>query len=177
MRKIYYEEEQSLKSNRWLYVCMLTLTLGALLPLIHGIYWQVVKGIPWGQKPMSDEGIIALTVVVFVIGCLVTWLLVSMKLHVIIDTEGVHYRFFPDSSKWSTISKEEIIDFEVQRKNIFFRFGHHAKWFTKAKTINVNGDFHLSLFLKNGKKIQLGSRNPEGLRWAMRKLVPKNEII
>jgi hypothetical protein len=176
MRKILYEEEQSLKDNRWLYVCMLTLTLAALLNLTHGIYWQVMKGIPWGQKPMSNAGIIAFTAGVFLIGCLVTWLLVSIKLNVIIDTDGVHYRFFPDSSRWLTIGKEEIIDFDVQKNNIFFRFGHHAHWFAKDKTVNVNGDFHLSLFLRNGKKIRLGSKNPEGLKWAMRRLVPKNEL-
>lgn len=156
---------------------MLTLTLGALLPLIHGIHWQVMKGIPWGEKPMSNEGIVAFTAVVFAIACFVTWLVVSMKLHVIIDAEGVHYRLFPASPKWSTFAKDEIIDFNVEKRNLFLRFGHHAKWFSKDKTVNVNGNFHLSLFLKSGKKINLGSKNPEGLKWAMRKLIPKNEII
>lgn len=73
------------------------------------------------------------------------------------------------SPKWST-------DFDVEKKSIFFRFGHH-KWFAIGKNINVNGDFHLLLFLKNGKKIQLGSKNPEGLKWAMGKLIAKNEKI
>ena len=177
MRKVYYEEEQNLRTNQWLYVCILILTLGALLPLIHGIYWQVMKGIPWGEKPMSNEGIIALAAAVFAIACFVTWITVSVKLHVIIDTEGVHYRFFPDSPRWSTIGKDDIIDFDVEEKHVFLRFGYHARWFSKIRTMNVNGNFHLSLFLKNGKKINLGSKNPEGLKWAMRKLIPKNETI
>lgn len=155
---------------------MLALTMGALLPLIKGIHSQIVKGQPWGDKPMSDHGIIALTVVVFVICCLATWLMVSIKLHVIIDTEGVHYRFFPNEPRWTTISREEIIDFEVEKKKLF-SFGHHRKWFVKTKSMNVTGTFQLSLFLRNGKKLQLGSANPEGLRWAMRKLLPKNEPI
>jgi hypothetical protein len=71
---------------------------------------------------------------------------------------------------------EEILDFEVAEKKIF-RFGHHRKWFVKTKSMNVNGTFQLSLFLRNGKKLQLGSKNPEGLRWAMKKLLSKNELI
>jgi hypothetical protein len=47
MRTIYYEEEQNLKNNPWSYACMLTLPLGALLPRIHGIHWQVVKRVLW----------------------------------------------------------------------------------------------------------------------------------
>ena len=176
MRRIYYEEEQHLRNNQWLYVGMLVITMGALLPLIKGIQRQIVNGEPWGDKPMSDNGIIALTVFVFVICCLLTWLIVSMKLHVIIDAEGVHYKFFPNEPRWSTISKEEIIDFEVEKKKLL-SFGHHRKWFVKTKSMNVNGTFQLSLFLRNGKKVQLGSRNPEGLRWAMKKLLPKNELI
>lgn len=177
MRRIYYEEEQNLKDNRWLWVLLLIFTMGALLPLIDGMYWQVIKGQPWGDKPMSDDGIIALFIIIFIICCLVTWIMVSMKLHVIIDAEGVHYKFFPNEPKWSTISKEEIIDFDIAKKNIFSRFGHRRHWFLKTKTMNVNGTVHLSLYLKNGRKIQLGSRNPEGLKWAMKKLIPKNEII
>jgi hypothetical protein len=177
MRKIFYEEEQRLKDNQWLYVCMLTLTMAALLPLIRGMHLQIVQGEPWGNKPMSNEGIIALTVFIFLICGLVTWIMISTKLHVIIDADGVHYRFFPHEPRWCMVSKEEIMDFEVEKKNLFTLFGHHRKWFVKTKTMNVNGNFHLALFLKNGKKLQLGSRNPEGLRWAMKKLLPKNEII
>jgi len=147
-----------------------------MLPLITGIYWQILKGEPWGDKPMSNEGLVALSVSVFLICCLVTWILFSMKLHVIIDAEGVHYRFFPYEPKWHLIRREEIIDFDVRKKNIFSRLGYHRKWL-KSKTMNVNGFAHLSLFLINGKKLKLGSNNPEGLKWAMRKLIPKNEII
>ena len=177
MRLIYYEEEQNLKSNQWLYVLMLVLTMAAMLPLIHGIYLQVIKGEPWGDSPLTNEGIIALAFIIFLICCITTWIFICMKLHVIIDTEGVHYRFFPNHPKWSTIRKEEIIDFDVEKKSIFLRLVHHTKWFVKSKTLNVDGPFHLSLFLKNGRKLQLGSHNPEGLRWAMKKLIPKNELI
>jgi len=43
--------------------------------------------------------------------------------------------------------------------------------------MNINGTIYLTLRLKNGKKLRLWSRNPEGLKWAMAKLFPKNEII
>jgi hypothetical protein len=150
--------------------------MAALLPLIRAIHLQVVQGEPWGDKPMSNDGLIAMTIFMFSICALVTWIVVSTKLHVIIDTEGVHYRFFPHEPKWSMVSKEEIMDFEVEKKNLFALFAHHQKWFEKTKTMNVNGNFHLTLFLKNGKKLKIGSGNPEGLQWAMKKLLPKNEM-
>lgn len=177
MRQVYYEEEQKLKDNRWLLVLLLIFVLGAIFPLVNGIYWQVIKGQPWGDKPMSDAGIISLFAIIFLICCAASWLLISMKLHFIVDSEGFHYKFFPNEPRWSTISKDEIIYFDFVKKNKLSPFGYRRHWFVKTKTMNVNGVVHLTLHLKNGRKIQFGSRNREGLEWAMKKLIPKNEII
>jgi hypothetical protein len=150
--------------------------MGALLPLIHGIYWQILRGEQWGNRPMSTVGLVALSTFVLLVCCLVTWILTAIKLHVIIDAEGVHYRFFPHEPRWQAIRREEIIDFKVEKKNILNRSVHHRKWFS-TKSMNVNGSDQLLLFLINGKKLKLGSNNPEGLKWAMRRLIPRNEII
>jgi hypothetical protein len=177
MRRIFYEEDQQLRNNPWIYVFMLAVTMSVLLPLIQGIYQQVIEGRPWGDEPMSDNALIALSVIIFALCCGVTWMLTSMKLHVIIDSEGVHYRFFPNEPRWRTIRKEEIIDFDIHKTNLFNRFGHHRQWFIKTKRMNVNGRVLLSLRLKSGKKIKLGSRNPEGLEWAMKKLITEHELM
>lgn len=176
MRRVYYEETQHLRNSPWIFVLTIALTLGAMLPLLRGIHQQVGKNIPWGNEPMSDQGLLALTAFIFAISCGIVWIFAMMKLHVIIDEAGVHYRFVPNEPKWSTVTREEIIDFAIEKKNLFNGFGHHRQWFIHTKTMNLNGKVLLSLRLKNGKKIKLGSQNPEGLEWAMKKLIPQPEM-
>src|SRR5688500_10202000 len=136
MRRILYEEEQRLRNNPWIYVFMLAITMSAMIPLIQAIYRQVLKGEPWGNEPMSNEGLFVFFFIILALCIGVTWMLASMKLHVVIDSEGIHYRFYPHEPKWTAITKEEIIDFDIEKTNIFNRFGHHKQWFTKTKRMN-----------------------------------------
>lgn len=175
MRLIYYEEEQNLNHSPWLWVLLLIFTLGALFPLVNGFYWQIIKGQPWGDKPMSDAGIIALVIAILLLSGFMGSIIVFMKLHVIIDMQGVHYQFFPNERKWNTITKDAILYYEIGKKNIFIRYGYYRYWFVRTKTMNVNGTVHLSLHLTNGRKVELGSRNPEGLQWAMKKLFSQHD--
>jgi len=176
MRRIHYEEEQRL-SNPWILVSIVAVMMAAVLPLLQGLYWQLLKGEPWGSEPMSDQGLIRFSAFILAVCGLISWLVIAMKLHVIIDDRGVHYRFFPNEPKWSAISREEIADFHIEKKNIFNGFGYRRLWFSKTRIMNLSGSVFLSLRLKNGRRIKLGSRNPEGLAMAMNKLIPENELI
>jgi hypothetical protein len=177
MGRNYYEEEQSLKDNHWIWVLLLAITLGALLPVVYGIYWQIFKGQPWGDESMSNYG--AIIVFIFLLFCcvLMNWVILSMKLHLKVDTEGVHYKFFPEFAKWIHISKEEIADYKIEKTNFLKSLGHRRHKFKKGKSINVNGSVLLFLRLTDGKELQLGSRDPEGLESAMKKLFSSREII
>ena len=173
MLRTYYEEKQSYKQNPWTWVVLLAICLGALLSVANGLYWQLLKGEPWGD--MSNEGLILLASFPLFMCALISWLILSVKLQVIVDTSGVSYKFFPKVPKWIKISKEEITGFTIEKGSLMNAL-RHLNDSEKVKSMNVNGRALMSLELKNGKKIRLGSANPEGFAWAMKKLFSSNEI-
>jgi hypothetical protein len=173
MVRSYHEEEQSYKQNPWTWVVLLAICLGALLSVANGLYWQLLKGEQWGD--MSDGGLILLASFPLFMCALISWLILSVKLQVVVDTSGVSYKFFPQQPKWVKISKEEIARFTVEKRNLRSAI-RHLNDSEKVKSMNVNGRAMISLELKNGKKIRLGSANPEGFAWAMKKLFSSNEI-
>jgi hypothetical protein len=176
MNRKYHEEVQALRDNPWFRVLLIALTIAAVLPIGSGLYWQIFKGQPWGNEPMSNNGLIALFLLLIVVCVVVNWLLLSRKLELKIGEDGVHYRLFPQQLKWAMISKSEIADFTIERKKFpNFRI-RHAQLTKRQKIMDINGNVLLSLQLKNGQKIRLGSRNPEAVAWAMRKLFSSNEI-
>ena len=172
MSKIYYEEVQSYKQNPWTWVVLLAICLAALLSAANGLYWQLLKGEPWGD--LSNEGLILLSAFPIFLCALISWLILSVKLQVIVDTSGVSYKFFPTVPKWTKISKEEIMGFTIEKRSLANALRHLDS--EKVKSMNVKGRALMSFELTNGNKIRLGSTNPEGFAWAMKKLFSSNEI-
>ena len=73
-----------------------------------GIYRQIFQGVPFGNNPMSDNGLIitfVLTILLFI--CLVL-LFRFARLSTIIDQRGIEYRFFPFQLKYHKINWDEI---------------------------------------------------------------------
>jgi len=68
---------------------------------------------------------VALSIIVLSICVVAGWILISMKLNFVIDMGTVRYKFFPNEPKWSLVSKDDIIDFGIAKRNIFSPLGHH----------------------------------------------------
>ena len=179
MSRSYFEETQVLRENRWVWIALIVIASAALLPLIYGLYWQLGMGEPWGDKPMTDQGIIFLFLFILFTVALLFWILLSLKLEVKIDQEGLHYRFFPNKPRWSLITKDEIVSFQVRKRYNLFESGgrgYHRNWFRKTKSMSIHGYKNLLVTLKNGEKIMLGTRDPEGIEIGMKKLMNKNDL-
>ena len=179
MNRSYFEEVQTLRQNRWIWILMIITSMGAMLPLIYGMYWQIGEGLPWGHEPMSDVGLILMFLLVICSMAVCFWMLLATKLEIKINDKGVHYKFFPNKCKWSLISKEEIDTYEVRNYYNFFEsgcFGYHNNWFLNTRSIRITGNHHLLLTMKNSRKFLLGTQDPGGVEHAMRKLLHKNEM-
>ena len=154
------------------------LTIGAITPLAYAIYWQVIQGEPWGKEPMSDLGLIGLTL--FIVACMgiMCVCVAYTKLELRIDEQGVHYRFSPYRLKWSLISKEEIETYEVTKMSTFLGMcsvGYHRNIMNNSRTMNLQGTKQLALQLRNKRKILIGTVNPGGAALAMKKLFNPND--
>lgn len=179
MTRSYFEEIQHFRENRWLMMVVLLISTGVILPVSFGLHTQLIEGRPWGDKPMSDGGLIMLFVFMLINVTLVTGLLFMMKLEMRIDEEGVHYRFVPLKNKWQLIKKEQISGYLTEKKLRLFVTGgttHHRNIFTKTRSYRIRGLSHLYLKLHNGEKILLGTQNLPGVEWAMKKLMTTNQL-
>lgn len=156
--KTEFKEEQKF-TQWWLWLILIPV---GILP-IFGIYKQLILGDKFGDKPMSDLGLIILTIFIFsLIG-----LFFIMKLKTSIDKNGIQMSFFPFVRKkvnWNEIKNIEVI-------NYGFVGGWGIRLWTKYGTVyNMKGNKGLAIELNNGKKFLIGTQKETELRKFMEKM-------
>jgi hypothetical protein len=180
MQRTYFEEVQTFRENRWVPVLVIAISAFTLLPIAYGMYQQLVTGVPWGDKPMSDNGLILMFLSVLVsIGIAASVVLLS-RLEVEVNEQGLRYRYFPITFKWQLVTPDNIESYTLEKRFRIFQsggFGYNRNILRQRRSYRIRGGRHLSLKLKNGQQVLLGTQNPEGLEWAMKKLIAKNETI
>jgi hypothetical protein len=181
MARVYFEETQVLGNNRWVWVFAIAFSLVTLLPILNGLYWQLAEGEPWGNKPMSDNGLIALFLTVLISWSLAAFFLLTMKLETKIDEQGFHYKFFPLKPKWHLIPREDIATYKIEKSFRLFdgskKIGYHRNIFTNTRSFRILGKGRLFLNLKNGQRFIFGTQNPDSFEHAITKMIDVNEII
>jgi hypothetical protein len=141
-----------------------------LVMLLYGIYWQLVKGEPWGDKPMSNSGLIIISTVSLVVVGFVIWLILNIKLEVKISAHEIQYRYYPHMSKWQALTPEEIEEYEVKKLGIFERGKRGYRGILMPnKRLIILGRYALKIKTKDGRKLTIGTQTPEDLKWAMKK--------
>ena len=155
---IYFKEEQ--KFNQWW--LWLILFVMAIIPIL-GIYKQFILGEPFGDNPMPDGILIALSI--FVLAVIV--FIIALKLSTEIDKYEIRLRYFPLFSKrfkWEDIKKAEVI-------NYGFVGGWGIRLWTKYGTVyNVRGNKGLAIELLNGKRVVIGTQKEAELKEVIKKV-------
>lgn len=142
----------------------------ALFPIAffaYGYYLQVVNGVQFGDKPLSNEGlIISLAIsLLFAIGML--FLFFASKLETYITSSGLHFRLFP-FMKFKTYSFDKIKEYRIRKYRPIMEYGGWGIRIGPAgKAFNISGDIGLQLILETGKKVLIGTQEPEKLLAAM----------
>ena len=101
-------------------------------------------------------------------------MLFKLKLITRIRQEGIYYRFYPFHLKEKHIPTEEILSYEVRQYKPITEYGgwgirNGGKKYGKA--FNVSGNMGLQLYLKNGKKLLIGTGKPAEIGKAMEALM------
>ena len=161
MSKAFKETQ---KFSQW-WLWLILLFIGAL-PIL-GIYKQLIIGEKFGDKPMSDLGLIIFAVFVFSLIAMF-WF---MQLKTEIDQNEIRMRFFPLVKK--RVSWEEIKNAEIV--NYGFVGGWGIRLSTKYGTVyNMKGDKGLAIELLNGKNFLIGTQKPNELTAMLEKISSKN---
>ncbi len=150
-----FSEKQSFK-QWWLWIILLVLN-GFLM---IGVYNQFVRNIPFGNRPMSDVGLL-------IVACsllLVTLLLISIRLETNVKNDGIYVRFFPFQLKFKHYSWEKLTKSFVRK---YSPLGEYGGWglrvgFSgKGTAYNISGNQGLQLEFTDNKKLLIGTSKPE----------------
>jgi hypothetical protein len=172
----YFEEVQRLRDNPWIILLVFVVAIGSLLPLLYGIYWQIGQGIPWGNEPMTNSSLIAITLMVLGSMAVMAFIMLNLRLEIKIDEQGVHYRMFPVKSKWRLVRPSEIVDYTLAERFKIFEsggIGHHRNILKNSRSFRISGGKHIAIKFNDGHRLLLGTQNLTGMEWAMRKLMKK----
>ncbi|XID94889.1 DUF6141 family protein [Paenibacillaceae bacterium WGS1546] len=152
-KTIVYKEKQSLP--KWTLVIILIFAL-----FIWGIaLTQFITGIPVGNQPVSDTGMIVFTLI---FGVFFPLLLLSMKGQVMIDTCSVVIRLTPIYKK--VIDFQQIQSVTLTKVKPIEQFGGWGiRWNGKKWGLILEGDEGVEIVLKSGQVIVIASKTPEKL--------------
>lgn len=177
MARTLFQEKQSLREVALLWWIILPVSLAIILSLLYGVYWQLVMGEPWGTEPMSDTGLLIMTLVSFTVLTVVLWVLLSVRLETAIDQTGITFQYYPHMRKPRHIPKTEIKTYEVRRLSFFEarRRGYRRSLTGRQQRLLISGRDALIITLVSGKTIVIGTQKPAQLKAALNQSISNHE--
>ena len=173
MERLIYKEEQSFRNS-----IMLWILLAAILLMISGFgigfYQQFYLRKPFGDNPMSDNGLLWSGIITMVVVGVIFALLMGGVLVTEICSDGIRYKFPPLIRKMRFIPLHDIASAEVGKYSPLLEFGGWGwrKRLLQRKTAyNVSGRTGIRITLKNGSQIMLGTQKQEEMKRAVDKMM------
>lgn len=158
---ILFKEKQRFR-QWWIFLIL----IGVDGLFLFGVFTQVMGGQPFGDKPMSDTGL--LTITGFLL--LLTLLFISFRLDTIIREDGIYVRFFPFHLKFKYFPWENLAKTYVRSYSPIAEYGGwglRLGIFGKGRAYNVSGSKGLQLEFSDGKRLLIGTRKPDELKKAL----------
>lgn len=156
--EILFTERQRFK--QWLLWLIL---LGINGIFLFGVFKQIIGGQQFGNKPMSNAGLLIATGLTIIL----TILFVNIRLDTTIKKDGIYVRFFPFHIKfkhytWDRLTKSFVRQYSPLTE--YGGWGLRIGLFGKGKAYNVSGDKGLQLEFIDNKKLLIGTNKPDELR-------------
>ena len=173
MERVFFEEKQKLPGYVvWIVVFT---SLAMCVPLLRGLYIRLVLNETWGNSGFSNFEICISLAAVFLIAPVIVWFLATMNLVVKIDSGGISYVSTPVDGKEKRITRQEIHSYEVRKLKwdelLQSTKSRRLMQQGKSKIHRFSGTMGLVLRLPGEATIILGTTNPDGMIWAMKKLM------
>ncbi|MBN3036258.1 MAG: hypothetical protein JW861_11790 [Bacteroidales bacterium] len=179
MTREYFTEEQQMDRLKSLLIVLPGFIIAGVVFGI-GIYRQIVLDELWGDKPMSDTGLVVTAIIVLLFITGMFFLMRSSRLIVSVRSDGIWFRYPPIISKEKHLPRDTIASYEIRKYHAQREYGGRGikqRRFRYGKAYTIAGNIGLQLILKDGKKILFGTRRPEALLRAMNKMMGGQEII
>jgi hypothetical protein len=162
-----FEEVQRF-DQLWFRLLLGALAAAGLYFIIAGSYIQLVQGIPFGNKPLPDMGLVAVNVLFFLLGVALPVALMRLKLEVRLDRHALIARYWPLAVRKIPLPK--IKSWEARTYRPIRDYGGWGVRYSLTQrhwVYNVKGNRGVLLELADGKKFMLGSQRAEELAQAL----------
>jgi len=161
---VLFQEEQRLW-RRWLAVLFVPAAFAACT-LSLGVWQQVIRGTPWGHRPMSDPLLVLVTIVTFMVPGVTLWLLYNMRLTTVVDRRGIELHLWPVRRRH--ISLTEIRSVAARDYSPILEYGGWGLRFgSKGWAHNARGRSGVQLELSKGFPVLIGSQRANELAAAI----------
>lgn len=142
--------------------------LAIIAPLIKAIVEEQAK---LGSSSSSRLILYGVVTVLFLTAVIVVMLFVRLKTKVTYD--GICIIFIPFVRKWKKIAKDDIASYELRKFQAILEYGGYGMRTRRkaGKAYTISGNIGLQLYLKNGKKLLIGTQKQQAIKYAMDKLM------
>lgn len=173
MERIIYREEQSFRQSiiPWI---MLASVLVASVGFGVSFYQQFNLGKPYGDEPMSDNGLIWGSIISFIVMSGAFVFILSSRLVTEIWSDGIRYKFPPMIRKMRHINLNEIVTVDVAKYRPLVEFGGwgwRRRLLSRKTAFNVSGRIGVRVTLKNGSQILFGTQKQDEMKRAVAKML------
>ncbi len=145
----------------WLWVVVIFLMGLSWLSFIQ----QIISRVPFGTRPAPDLIVIGIWII---FGCAFPVLLYTAGLKTEVRRDGIYIRFIPFHRQFRTMPFDAIQSYEARTYRPLREYGGWGiRYGAEGKAYNVRGNRGVQLVLLSGRKILLGSQNPEELVFAI----------
>lgn len=159
-----FTERQRFK-QWWLWLIL----LGINGLFLFGVFRQVIGGQQFGDKPMSNIGLL----ITAVLTIFLTILFLNFRLDTLIKKDGIYVRFFPFHLKFKYYAWEKLTKSFVRQYSPIAEYGGWGLrygFLGKGKAFNVSGDKGLQLEFIDNKKLLIGTSKPGELTEVLKRI-------
>lgn len=158
----------------WLMVLLGVMVLTTVGVFGYGMFRQLVLGHPWGDRPMSDLGLMLVGSASILLVSGIGYLLYAARLITDVCPDALYLRFFPLSQRripWSDIASCQARSYRPIREygGWGIRFGRGGMAY------NVSGNMGVQLELRRGKALLVGSQRAERLASVIRGMLTDSQ--
>jgi len=121
---------------------------------------------------------VLLSIIAMAIPIAVTILFFILKLETEVRSDGLYVRFFPVHIRYKKFGAADLEQYYARWYRPILEYGGwgiRCSFTGKGKAYNVSGIKGLQLVLTNGKKLLIGSQQPDDLAAAIDKMLKQNE--
>ena len=152
-KELLFKEKQYFRQP-WLWIIL----IGLNGLFVFGLIKQIVFGSPFGSKTVSNNVLVIVTLVTF----LLSFMFAQLRLETNITKDGIYVRFFPFQLTFKFYPWNKIKESFVRQ---YSPIGEYGGWgirgLGKNRALNVSGNKGIQLVTDDGLKLLIGTQKSD----------------